>query len=139
MYRCWKLIFFPVIVFTDVRRRTIYEYHRVELQMSKITNISAVEMTPLPSKLARCKQWYASLVISSVYAWISWSYVCEGMCGGDFHFFGNLFFSPLSMMPISLNPSILSCFLACLQFNGCGPCVSSQIGFNCSWCSKLQR
>lgn len=27
----------------------------------------------------------------------------------------------------------------CLQFNGCGPCVSSQIGFNCSWCSKLQR
>uniref|UniRef100_A0A8C2PB08 PSI domain-containing protein n=1 Tax=Capra hircus TaxID=9925 RepID=A0A8C2PB08_CAPHI len=49
----------------NVRRRTIYEYHRVELQMSKITNISA--------------------------------------------------------------------------FNGCGPCVSSQIGFNCSWCSKLQR
>ncbi|XP_077010500.1 plexin domain-containing protein 2 [Tamandua tetradactyla] len=60
----------------DVRRRTIYEYHRVELQMSKITNISAVEMTPLPT---------------------------------------------------------------CLQFNGCGPCVSSQISFNCSWCSKLQR
>uniref|UniRef100_A0A8C2V4Z4 Plexin domain containing 2 n=1 Tax=Chinchilla lanigera TaxID=34839 RepID=A0A8C2V4Z4_CHILA len=60
----------------NVRRRTIYEYHRVELQMSKITNISAVEMTPLPT---------------------------------------------------------------CLQFNSCGPCVSSQIGFNCSWCSKLQR
>ncbi|ELW71430.1 Plexin domain-containing protein 2 [Tupaia chinensis] len=60
----------------NVRRRTIYEYHRVELQMSKITNISAVEMTPLPT---------------------------------------------------------------CLQFNGCGACVSSQIGFNCSWCSKLQR
>ena len=37
-------------IFIDVRRRTIYEYHRVELQMSKITNISAVEMTPLPSK-----------------------------------------------------------------------------------------
>ncbi|XP_004644814.1 plexin domain-containing protein 2 [Octodon degus] len=60
----------------NVRRRTIYEYHRVELQMSKITNISAVEMTPLPT---------------------------------------------------------------CLQFNSCGPCVASQIGFNCSWCSKLQR
>uniref|UniRef100_A0A8C5KJY5 Plexin domain containing 2 n=1 Tax=Jaculus jaculus TaxID=51337 RepID=A0A8C5KJY5_JACJA len=60
----------------NVRRRTIYEYHRVELQMSKITNISAVEMTPLPT---------------------------------------------------------------CLQFNSCGPCVSSQIGFNCSWCSRLQR
>ncbi|XP_032329454.1 plexin domain-containing protein 2 [Camelus ferus] len=71
-----KVDFFSIFVFTDVRRRTIYEYHRVELQMSKITNISAVEMTPLPT---------------------------------------------------------------CLQFNGCGPCVSSQIGFNCSWCSKLQR
>ncbi|KAJ6666786.1 hypothetical protein lerEdw1_020511 [Lerista edwardsae] len=32
----------------DVRRRTIYEYHRVELQMSKVTNLSAVEMIPLP-------------------------------------------------------------------------------------------
>ncbi|XP_044534102.1 plexin domain-containing protein 2 isoform X1 [Gracilinanus agilis] len=60
----------------NVRRRTIYEYHRVELQMGKITNVSAVEMTPLPT---------------------------------------------------------------CLQFNSCGSCVSSQIGFNCSWCSKLQR
>lgn len=42
--------FLSLIIFVDVRRRTIYEYHRVELQMSKITNISAVEMTPLPSK-----------------------------------------------------------------------------------------
>ncbi|KAJ7408305.1 hypothetical protein BTVI_60232 [Pitangus sulphuratus] len=33
----------------NVRRRTIYEYHRVELQMSKITNLSAVEMIPLPN------------------------------------------------------------------------------------------
>ncbi|NWU53441.1 PXDC2 protein, partial [Dromas ardeola] len=59
-----------------VRRRTIYEYHRVELQMSKITNLSAVEMIPLPT---------------------------------------------------------------CLQFTSCDPCVTAQIGFNCSWCSKLQR
>ncbi|NXQ79523.1 PXDC2 protein, partial [Nyctibius grandis] len=60
----------------NVRRRTIYEYHRVELQMSKITNLSAVEMIPLPT---------------------------------------------------------------CLQFTSCGPCVTAQISFNCSWCSKLQR
>ncbi|XP_077159184.1 plexin domain-containing protein 2 isoform X1 [Paroedura picta] len=60
----------------NVRRRTIYEYHRVELQMSKVTNLSAVEMIPLPT---------------------------------------------------------------CLQFDSCGPCVMSQIGFNCSWCHKLQR
>ncbi|XP_009073079.1 PREDICTED: plexin domain-containing protein 2-like [Acanthisitta chloris] len=60
----------------NVRRRTIYEYHRVELQMSKITNLSAVEMIPLPT---------------------------------------------------------------CLQFTSCGPCVTAQIGFNCSWCNKLQR
>ncbi|XP_069815136.1 plexin domain-containing protein 2 [Dendropsophus ebraccatus] len=60
----------------NVRRRTIFEYHRVELEMSKITNFSAVEMLPLPT---------------------------------------------------------------CLQFNSCGSCVRSQIGFNCSWCNSLQR
>ncbi|XP_039187309.1 plexin domain-containing protein 2 isoform X1 [Crotalus tigris] len=60
----------------NVRRRTIYEYHKVELQMSKVTNLSAVEMIPLPT---------------------------------------------------------------CLQFNRCEPCIMSQIGFNCSWCNKLQR
>ncbi|XP_043920578.1 plexin domain-containing protein 2 isoform X2 [Protopterus annectens] len=35
----------------NVRRRTIYEYHRVELQMSKITNSTAVEILPLPTCL----------------------------------------------------------------------------------------
>lgn len=34
----------------DVRRRTIYEYHRVELTKTRITNSSAVEIIPLPSK-----------------------------------------------------------------------------------------
>ncbi|XP_016338413.1 plexin domain-containing protein 2 [Sinocyclocheilus anshuiensis] len=60
----------------NVRRRTIYEYHRVELLKSKIANITAVEMLPLPT---------------------------------------------------------------CLQFSSCETCVTAQIGFNCSWCSRLQR
>ncbi|XP_035994271.1 plexin domain-containing protein 2 isoform X1 [Fundulus heteroclitus] len=60
----------------NVRRRTIYEYHRVNIEKSKISNSTAVELLPLPT---------------------------------------------------------------CLQFSSCGPCVTSQIGFNCSWCSRLQR
>ncbi|KAG7228995.1 hypothetical protein INR49_013228 [Caranx melampygus] len=60
----------------NVRRRTIYEYHKVDILKSKISNSTAVEMIPLPT---------------------------------------------------------------CLQFSSCGPCVTSQIGFNCSWCSRLQR
>uniref|UniRef100_A0A671TUN7 Plexin domain containing 2a n=1 Tax=Sparus aurata TaxID=8175 RepID=A0A671TUN7_SPAAU len=60
----------------NVRRRTIYEYHKVNILKSKISNSTAVEMLPLPT---------------------------------------------------------------CLQFSSCGPCVTSQIGFNCSWCSRLQR
>ncbi|TKS79614.1 Plexin domain-containing protein 2 [Collichthys lucidus] len=60
----------------NVRRRTIYEYHKVDILKSKISNCTAVEMLPLPT---------------------------------------------------------------CLQFSSCGPCVTSQIGFNCSWCSRLQR
>ncbi|XP_034039794.1 plexin domain-containing protein 2 [Thalassophryne amazonica] len=59
-----------------VRRRTIYEYHKVDILKSKISNYTVVEMLPLPT---------------------------------------------------------------CLQFSSCVPCVTSQIGFNCSWCSRLQR
>ncbi|XP_047446533.1 plexin domain-containing protein 2-like [Mugil cephalus] len=60
----------------NARRKTIYEYHKVDILKSKISNSTAVEMLPLPT---------------------------------------------------------------CLQFSSCGPCVTSQIGFNCSWCSRLQR
>uniref|UniRef100_A0A3Q3L0D7 Plexin domain containing 2 n=1 Tax=Mastacembelus armatus TaxID=205130 RepID=A0A3Q3L0D7_9TELE len=35
----------------NVKRRTIYEYHRVELTKTKITNSTAVEMMPLPTCL----------------------------------------------------------------------------------------
>ncbi|KAM9500885.1 plexin domain-containing protein 2 [Clarias gariepinus] len=60
----------------DIRRRTIYEYHRVELLKSKIINSSAIELLPLPT---------------------------------------------------------------CLQFSSCDSCVTADIGFDCSWCSRLQR
>ncbi|XP_068196936.1 plexin domain-containing protein 2-like isoform X2 [Antennarius striatus] len=60
----------------NVRRRTIYEYHKVDLVKTKISNSTAVEILPMPT---------------------------------------------------------------CLQFSSCGPCVTSQIGFNCSWCSRFQR
>ncbi|XP_038139964.1 plexin domain-containing protein 1-like isoform X1 [Cyprinodon tularosa] len=35
----------------DGAQQTIYEYHRVEIDMTKITNRSAVELTPLPTCL----------------------------------------------------------------------------------------
>uniref|UniRef100_A0A3B3V4V8 Plexin domain containing 1 n=1 Tax=Poecilia latipinna TaxID=48699 RepID=A0A3B3V4V8_9TELE len=35
----------------DGAQQTIYEYHRVEIDMTKITNSSAVEITPLPTCL----------------------------------------------------------------------------------------
>jgi len=35
----------------DSRQRTIYEYHRVEINMSQVASNSAVVITPLPSKL----------------------------------------------------------------------------------------
>ncbi|XP_037537286.1 plexin domain-containing protein 2 [Nematolebias whitei] len=60
----------------NVRRRTIYEYHRVSIPTSKICSSTAVELLPLPT---------------------------------------------------------------CLQFSSCGSCVASHTGFNCSWCSRLQR
>ncbi|KAM9790540.1 plexin domain-containing protein 2-like isoform 2-T2 [Syngnathus typhle] len=60
----------------NVRRRTIYEYHKVDILKSKISNATTIELLPLPT---------------------------------------------------------------CLEFSSCAPCVTSQIGFNCSWCSRLQR
>uniref|UniRef100_A0A3B4A437 PSI domain-containing protein n=1 Tax=Periophthalmus magnuspinnatus TaxID=409849 RepID=A0A3B4A437_9GOBI len=60
----------------NVRRKTIYEYHKVDILKSSISSCTGVEFFPLPT---------------------------------------------------------------CLQFSSCGLCVSSQIGFNCSWCSRLQR
>ncbi|XP_029137260.2 plexin domain-containing protein 2-like [Labrus bergylta] len=60
----------------NVRRKTIFEYHKVNILKSKISNSTAVEIFPLPT---------------------------------------------------------------CLQFSTCGACVTSHIGFNCSWCSRLQR
>uniref|UniRef100_A0A8C9YLU0 Plexin domain containing 1 n=1 Tax=Sander lucioperca TaxID=283035 RepID=A0A8C9YLU0_SANLU len=35
----------------DAQRRTIYEYHRVEIDTTKVTSYSAVEFTPLPTCL----------------------------------------------------------------------------------------
>lgn len=34
----------------DTKHRTIYEYHRVEIDATKIVSRSAFEFTPLPSK-----------------------------------------------------------------------------------------
>ncbi|CAG6022058.1 unnamed protein product, partial [Menidia menidia] len=41
----------PSPIFVDVRRRTIYEYHRVELIKTRITNSTAFEILPLPTCL----------------------------------------------------------------------------------------
>lgn len=46
-----KLYYFSPL---DGAQQTIYEYHRVEIDMTKITNRSAVELTPLPSEWNLC-------------------------------------------------------------------------------------
>ncbi|KAF6733929.1 Plexin domain-containing protein 2 [Oryzias melastigma] len=84
----------------NVRRRTIYEYHKVDILKSQISSCAAVELLPLPSKNAFPFKVRVVLLTRSV----------------------------------TLSPSA-----ACLQFSSCGPCVSSHIGFNCSWCRRLQR
>ncbi|XP_074117457.1 plexin domain-containing protein 1 [Sminthopsis crassicaudata] len=45
------MILSPASDMSESRRRTIYEYHRVELDTSKVTSTSAVEFTPLPTCL----------------------------------------------------------------------------------------
>ncbi|XP_061873863.1 plexin domain-containing protein 1 [Colius striatus] len=64
----------------ESRRRTIYEYHRVELDTSKITNMSAVEFTPLPTCLQH--QSCEMCVTSELTFNCSWCHVLQRCSSG---------------------------------------------------------
>ncbi|KAM6238521.1 plexin domain-containing protein 1 [Porphyrio hochstetteri] len=64
----------------ESRRRTIYEYHRVELDTSRITSMSAVEFTPLPTCLQH--QSCESCVASKLTFNCSWCHVLQRCSSG---------------------------------------------------------
>ncbi|NXD71479.1 PLDX1 protein, partial [Eolophus roseicapillus] len=64
----------------ESRRRTIYEYHRVELDTSKISNMSAVEFTPLPTCLQH--QSCEMCVSSELTFNCSWCHVLQRCSSG---------------------------------------------------------
>ncbi|XP_064030318.1 plexin domain-containing protein 1 [Pogoniulus pusillus] len=64
----------------ESRRRTIYEYHRVELDTSRITNLSAVEFTPLPTCLQH--QSCEACVTSKLTFNCSWCHVLQRCSSG---------------------------------------------------------
>lgn len=114
----------------DVRRRTIYEYHKVDIPKSRISNYTVVKMLPLPSEKCRPNTVHF-LSSSAVQKWSlnstqkgsRWLVECIHCANPP---------PPPQSSPFPL-------LSACLQFTSCGSCVTSQIGFNCSWCSRLQR
>ncbi|XP_065753010.1 plexin domain-containing protein 1 [Phocoena phocoena] len=64
----------------ESRRRTIFEYHRVELDPSKVTSTSAVEFTPLPTCLQHrsCDTCMSSDLIFNC----SWCHVLQRCSSG---------------------------------------------------------
>uniref|UniRef100_A0ABK0LKH5 Plexin domain containing 1 n=1 Tax=Rattus norvegicus TaxID=10116 RepID=A0ABK0LKH5_RAT len=64
----------------ESRRRTIFEYHRVELDSSKITTTSAVEFTPLPTCLQH--QSCDACMSSNLTFNCSWCYVLQRCSSG---------------------------------------------------------
>ncbi|XP_014115631.1 PREDICTED: plexin domain-containing protein 1 isoform X2 [Pseudopodoces humilis] len=64
----------------ESRRRTIYEYHRVELDTSRITSLSAVEFTPLPTCLQH--QSCEMCVSSELTFNCSWCHVLQRCSSG---------------------------------------------------------
>ncbi|XP_022413547.1 plexin domain-containing protein 1 isoform X4 [Delphinapterus leucas] len=64
----------------ESRRRTIFEYHRVELDPSKVTSASAVEFTPLPTCLQHrsCDTCMSSDLIFNC----SWCHVLQRCSSG---------------------------------------------------------
>uniref|UniRef100_A0A8C5X7L2 Plexin domain containing 1 n=1 Tax=Malurus cyaneus samueli TaxID=2593467 RepID=A0A8C5X7L2_9PASS len=65
----------------ESRRRTIYEYHRVELDTSRIASLTAVEFTPLPTCLQH--QSCEMCVTSELTFNCSWCHVRECSSGFD--------------------------------------------------------
>lgn len=68
----------------ESQRRTIYEYHRVEMDLSKITSSSAVEFTPLPTCLQHqaCEDCVASKLTFNC----SWCHVLQRCSSGFDHY-----------------------------------------------------
>ncbi|XP_069093573.1 plexin domain-containing protein 1 isoform X3 [Pleurodeles waltl] len=64
----------------ESQRRTIYEYHQVELDLSKITSSSAVEFTPLPTCLQH--QTCGDCVSSKLTFNCSWCHVLQRCSSG---------------------------------------------------------
>lgn len=91
-------------------QRTLFEYHRVEVDTAQVTTNSAIEFTALPSKSAlsvkHC-QWN-TLFVLPLYMW--------------FFLYNFLFF-----------------LLACLQHDSCELCHSFNQTLGCTWCHVLQR
>ncbi|KAJ8365328.1 hypothetical protein SKAU_G00141590 [Synaphobranchus kaupii] len=64
----------------DIQRNTIYEYHRAEIDTTKITNRSAFEFTPLPNCLQHgsCESCHSSTVTAGC----SWCYTLQRCSDG---------------------------------------------------------
>ncbi|XP_041737928.2 plexin domain-containing protein 1-like isoform X2 [Coregonus clupeaformis] len=115
---------------SDAQRR-LYEYHRVDIDTTKITNNSAFEFTALPSKqLKSIPHTGLSDISSSITS----------------HRHSLEIFIMLMPMPImslqnqnpgqSVSPSLCP---ACLQHDSCELCLLSNLTSGCTWCNVLQR
>ena len=109
----------------DARQRTIYEYHRVQIDTAKITNNCAFEFTALPSKRNH----------TSFHANKKWWNQCEGLLPC---------LDCLSSLSLPLSPPLSLCLSltlspGCLQHNSCVLCLSANQTLGCKWCHVLQR
>ena len=94
---------------SDPAQQTIYEYHRVEIDTTKITGYSAVELTPLPSKWISSNLWSLKSTKGFVSTVKEVIFLLVFLCA------------------------------ACLLHDSCELCLSSNQTSGCSWCNVLQR
>ncbi|XP_053309891.1 plexin domain-containing protein 1 [Spea bombifrons] len=74
------LVLNPSLDVPESRRRTIYEYHRVQFDLAKIQSQTLVEFTPLPTclQLSSCDQCMASVLTFNC----SWCHVLQRCSSG---------------------------------------------------------
>uniref|UniRef100_A0A8C6VP56 Plexin domain containing 1 n=1 Tax=Naja naja TaxID=35670 RepID=A0A8C6VP56_NAJNA len=129
----------------ESQHRTIYEYHRVELDTSKITNASAVEFLPLPIKTSFNKYHFCFSISSYAFffcrcsngldryreEWLEYGCGQEVMVIDNFYFyfiFNYIYMPPFSedsgqltifgIQPNVLSNSLHSIVYACLLLKG---------------------
>lgn len=110
---------------SGTRRRSIYGYHRVSVDLEQVKNHTAVIITPKPCKFKNMNWSFVSIYPY----WLVWYVVL---------------FDKNYLFRIGESVWILNLLFdfyspACISLRNCTQCLTAEIGFSCRWCGAVGR